>query len=251
VSDQYVPFWRRFVPEGNWAVHTVPAAWHGSFDLVTSFFALEHVAAPQKFVRAVARLLRPGGVLYGIVPNTYANPADFIVADHVNHFSEPSLRALLGGAGFEVVAVDGLAHSSAWVVVAKRISEVAANGYETETVGALATQAEALANYWSSFGEAVRQFERQQGGLGAAAIYGSGFYGTTIATCLAEFGRVVCFLDQNPHRQKQTLLGIPIRPPEALPPEVRVMYVGLNPAVARSIAGLPAFQGRALAYFVG
>ena len=44
---------------------------------------------------------------------------------------------------------------------------------------------------------------------------------------------VECFLDQNPHRQKQTLLGKPILAPEALPETVRRLYVGLNPRVAR------------------
>ena len=44
---------------------------------------------------------------------------------------------------------------------------------------------------------------------------------------------MVCFLDQNPHRQGQELLGKPIIAPDALPESVRRLYVGLNPAEAR------------------
>lgn len=249
VSDQYVPFWQRFVSEGNWAVHTVPAAWHGRFDLVTSFFALEHVASPQKFMGEVAKLLRPSGMFYCVVPNTYVNPADFVVADHVNHFSEPSLRALLGRAGFEVVAVDGSAHSSAWVVVAKQ-GPTMAERPAPERAAALALPAREMAAYWTDFSNRVQAFERQHAHHAKAAIYGSGFYGTYIASSLVDFDKVTCFLDQNPHRQKQTLLDRKILNPDHLPAETSLVYVGLNPRHARpAIAGIARWSTLGHEYF--
>ena len=88
-----------------------------------------------------------------------------------------------------------------------------------------------MAAYWNEFGDRVSAFEKA--GSGAAAIYGSGFYGTFIHASLAEPDAVNCFLDQNPHRQKQTLLGKPILAPETLPDSVERLYAGLNPRVAR------------------
>jgi FlaA1/EpsC-like NDP-sugar epimerase len=88
-----------------------------------------------------------------------------------------------------------------------------------------------MADYWREFGSRVREFEKANGG--EVAIYGSGFYGTFMHFSLERPEAVACFLDQNPHRQKQTLLEKPILAPEALPETVRRLYVGLNPRVAR------------------
>jgi SAM-dependent methyltransferase len=233
VSELYEPFWRKFLPESNWAVHTIPTSWKQSFDLVTSFFALEHAAQPQKFMQTVANLLQPGGTFYGIVPNTYANPADFLVADHVNHFSETSLCALLGGAGFEVITVDGLAHLSAWVVVAKKGIKTAGRP-QPRKLASLALQAQEMASYWTDFSSRVQAFELRHSQYATAAIYGSGFYGTCIAISLNRFDKVTCFLDQNPHRQRHTLLGRRILPPDHLPSSTSLVYVGLNPRYARA-----------------
>ena len=66
-------------------------------------------------------------------------------------------------------------------------------------------------------------------------IYGSGFYGTFMATCLEDFGRVECFMDQNPHRQRQLLMGRPILAPEHLSKTIELVYAGLNPSLAREV----------------
>jgi len=82
------------------------------------------------------------------------------------------------------------------------------------------------------------------------AVYGSGFYGTFIATCLKHPDRVACFLDQNPHRQRQRLLDKPILPPEHLPADISVVYVGLNPRLAHAgIQSVTAWHGKSHHYF--
>ena len=77
----------------------------------------------------------------------------------------------------------------------------------------------------------MREFEKANGG--EVAIYGSGFYGTFIHSSLERPEAVACFLDQNPHRQSQTLIGKPILAPEKLPETVWRLYAGLNPRIAR------------------
>ncbi len=226
VGEQYRPCLAKFVSPENNAVESVPGEWVGKMDAVISFFALEHVADPRAFVAEVNRLLKPGGTFYFLVPNLFANTADLVVADHVNHFSESSLYRLLVDAGFAVRKVDEGAHNSAWVVVAQK-QEAAAEPRMNADVAAVREMAE----YWVSFGGRVRTFEQK--GTSEAAIYGSGFYGTFIHASLAEPDAVNCFLDQNPHRQKQTLLGKPILAPETLPDSVERLYAGLNPRVAR------------------
>jgi SAM-dependent methyltransferase len=227
VGEQYRDFWNAFVPVENQAVNEVPAEWAGRFDAVISFFALEHVAAPKAFVAEAYRLLRDGGTFYFLVPNLFANSADLVVADHVNHFSESSLQQLLTDGGFAVREIDDTAHNSAWVVVAEKADSTPAQPSSTT----VADEVKAMAEYWHEFGDRVRAFEKANDG--EAVIYGSGFYGTFIHASLERPETVGCFLDQNPHRQQQTLLEKPILAPEALPETVRRMYVGLNPRVAR------------------
>ena len=245
VGEQYQPFWNAFVPESNQAINTLPDHWAGHMDGVISFFALEHVAAPREFMTHVRDQLRDGGWVYFLVPNMFANTADLVVADHVNHFSESSLRWLLAETGFVVRDIDATAHNSAWVVLAEKSSEPNEEKPDGPTVHA---EVQAMAEYWSGFGDRVRAVESAT--TGAMAIYGSGFYGTFIYSCLAQPERVEWFLDQNPHRQGQELMGKPIVAPEALPANVSTLFTGLNPRIAREeLAKVQCLQSRELKVF--
>jgi SAM-dependent methyltransferase len=247
VSSMYESFWAGFVPKDNWATYDVKPAWAGTFDLVTSFYSLEHMVDPRAAVATIARLLVPGGVFYGIVPDWTTNVADVVVVDHVNHFSQESLRFLLESHGFVDITCDGSAHQGALVWTARR-GDAPHPAVAEDVVAALAQEAEKVAAYWRDFATTVRAFEAQH--PGASAIYGSGFYGTFLTTCLRDPAAVTCYLDQNPHRQGKTLLDRPVVAPDALPPAIAVVYVGLNPAHARrEIAKVDAWQSRDLTYF--
>lgn len=249
VSDMYLQYWDRFLPPQRRAVNDTPLSWAGRFDVVTSFFALEHIPQPLETVRKVAALLKEGGLFYAIVPDTFGNVADFIVIDHVNHFTAPSVRMLLSQAGFDDISVDSEAHRGALVIVARK----AAKGLTTEAAGAPSVAPELraarvestqLAAFWSALDERIQNAERQHAGR-ELAIYGSGFYGAFIFTALRSSGRVRCFLDQSPYQQDKKLFGKPIVKPESLPADVQVLFVGLNPKIARqTIAQLGCLQDR-------
>ncbi|MEF9481416.1 hypothetical protein [Ralstonia sp. 1B3] len=55
-----------------------------------------------------------------IVPNTFTNSVDFLVADHVNHFTHTSLQTLLANHGFDLLEADAQSHRGAFVVTAVR-----------------------------------------------------------------------------------------------------------------------------------
>ncbi|MBI2901708.1 MAG: class I SAM-dependent methyltransferase [Planctomycetes bacterium] len=244
VSDMYRGFWERFVPIERTAVRTPPREWEGRFDMVTSFYSLEHVEKPREVVAAIVHLLRPGGVLYAIVPDPYRNVGDFVVCDHVNHFSRASISRLFADAGLRIREIDSSAHESAWVAVGEKDAAARPEppGPEIEE------RVREMAGFWSDFGDRVRGFEAAH--ADRAAIYGSGFYGTFVGTCLAHPDRIAAFLDQNPWRQGKELLDRPIVAPDALPPDVGVVYVGLNPRRAREeIAKVAAFRDRNLTFF--
>jgi len=230
ISDMYTRYWQQFLPERRWAIHDIPAFWKDRFDVVTSFFSLEHIPDPLDTVGQIADLLAADGVFYGIVPDAFHNVADFVVIDHVNHFTDISLYTLLRAGGFADICIDSCVHRGALVFTARK------TGPETERPDLAPSLAHSrqLAEYWVGLGDRIRAAEADHPGV-HAAIYGSGFYGAYIASILGDPGRVQCFLDASPYQQGKTLFGHAILPPPQLAETVRLLYVGLNPLTARDV----------------
>ena len=82
-----------------------------AFDAVALLSVLEHAAEPLALLRECARVLRPGGALYVIVPNVESLACNVLGArartfdgrNHLVYFSAATLSDALGRAGFEVV----------------------------------------------------------------------------------------------------------------------------------------------------
>jgi len=248
VSDMYLPFWQRIVPDEAFATHELPTSWAGSFDVVVSFFMLEHVERPVEVLSTMRSLLRPGGVAYVTVPNPAVNIADFVVVDHVNHFTASSLERTFLASGFDAVSLDAEAHDGAWVATGRRPQDAHASpAPRTDVAASVATGTE-LAAYWSAVGERIREAERLVQNR-PAAVYGAGFYGSFIRTNLERPERIVAYVDQNPHLQGTEHFGRPVVSPADLDPLVTDVFVGLNPRLARSIiAGVADWRDRALRF---
>ncbi|NVZ61190.1 class I SAM-dependent methyltransferase [Pseudomonas gingeri] len=230
VSSMYKEYWEKFVSTEKYAIHTTPQSWAASFDVLTSFFALEHIPQPIDTVRKVHALLKDGGVFYGIVPDTFGNVADFVVIDHVNHFTTPSLAYLLDAAGFTDIQIDDTVHRGALVFTARKASKKPMAFDIAETL----KKSESLAHYWESVNQRISETSKANAGV-TKAIYGSGFYGAYIASAMSDFDNVSCFLDASPFQQGKELFGKPILVPESLPRDVKVLYVGLNPSIAHAV----------------
>jgi 2-polyprenyl-3-methyl-5-hydroxy-6-metoxy-1,4-benzoquinol methylase len=244
VSDAYRAHWDRFIPRENQASFTPPAEWTGRFDVVLSFFALEHVAQPRTFLTEAHRLLKPGGTLHLIVPNIRHNIGDLIVVDHVNHFMPSSLRYAFTAAGFTDVRIDETAHVAAYVLDATAASASGAGELDAQ-VGTYVAEGREFAAFWAGAGSAVRTFERDVARGRPSVIYGSGLYGAFIASQLEDRTNLAYFLDQNRHQQAKTIFDRAVRAPAAIGADIDVIYAALNPARARAIiAGVPALHAR-------
>jgi SAM-dependent methyltransferase len=234
VSDRYVSFWQEFLPGDATATYEVPSAWDAHFDVVTSFFAFEHIDDPVSALSNISRVLKKNGVLYIIVPNALANSADFVVVDHINHFTMPSIYFLLSSAGFVVEDVDNTSHDSAFVVKARNAGETNARpAVHTAIVDQIEQQARMHCAYWANLEQRLAKVEVDLAGR-PFSIYGAGFYGRYFAYALRRPEMLQCFLDQNPFVQGKMLLGKPVVSPSALPPEIDDVLVGLNPRIARA-----------------
>jgi 2-polyprenyl-3-methyl-5-hydroxy-6-metoxy-1,4-benzoquinol methylase len=104
----------------NCFLEDVPDSEHGSFDVVALSDVFEHIPEPRPFLQTVARFVRPDGVLYVKVPNARwnllkqqlmplagrtASPTTWDSYEHVVHYTEQTLRAMLETAGFDVILV--------------------------------------------------------------------------------------------------------------------------------------------------
>jgi ubiquinone/menaquinone biosynthesis C-methylase UbiE len=250
VSDRYIPFWKRFLSEDRWATYAIPPVWDGKFDVVTSFFSLEHMARPQEALQQISRVLQSKGTFYGIVPNVFTNTADMIVVDHVNHFTRVSLGHLLSRNGFQVVEIDDKSHRGALVFKAEKVANTADAAPEPGKIQSAFEEASKIARYWQSIGIKIKDFERSIQDVDRFAVYGAGFYGAFIASCLQHPERISCVIDQNTFLHGRKVNGVDVVPPAGLPENTNVILVGLNPAHAkRLIEEIPDFRSRQLTYF--
>lgn len=80
--------------------------------VVTSFETIEHVHSPREFLAHCRQLLMPDGLLVLTCPNyagfdimTLGVLSDSLDAEHINLFNPESLRSLVEGSGFELLAL--------------------------------------------------------------------------------------------------------------------------------------------------
>jgi 2-polyprenyl-3-methyl-5-hydroxy-6-metoxy-1,4-benzoquinol methylase len=248
VSDRYVPFWERFARHDRWATFTVPEHWHGRFDLVTSFFVLEHIIDPLRAVRAVRELLKPGGHYYVIVPDVIANRGDLVVVDHVNHFTKPSLMQLSAQAGMVVEEIDYLSHHQALIVVLRRDDVRPSSPPSEQDIATSMAQIELIAQYWASVNNRVLAMEQRLDGR-PAAIYGAGFYGSYLFNHLVDPEVVTTFVDRNPYLQGRRHFNRDVVAPGDLDGAITDVLVGLNPIAAhRAVEDIAEWSNRPLRF---
>jgi len=254
VTDKYIPYWKTFPKVAEWSTHTPNPAWYGTMDVVLSFYALEHVADLHEAISNIKKLLKRGGIFYFLVPNVYENAADFIVADHVNHFSRSSLNTLLLRNGFTDIDIDATSHEAAFVVYAALAQERGGDSVGSDDIDAVEIRESKdavmnMAGYWSDVVGRIHAFEASID-KGALAIYGAGFYGNFIATAMKHPERITCFIDQNRHLQNSNIRNRPVLSPDNIPAEVQHVLVGMNPQRARdNIAQIESWKSRNLNYF--
>jgi SAM-dependent methyltransferase len=241
VSERYRPFVEAVTGPGRF--HACPLTRvpeiEGPFDLVTMFFVAEHLAEPQATLRHIATMLAPGGLLYLAVPNVLVNSIDAFLADHLSHFSAPSLTVLLHRAGLRPVVLSE--HHQLGQLVVMAVPEPAFAGRPAERVAndVVDAYARKIRDAVGTWVDCARRLEEFLGGRakdGALAVYGAGVFGSYLAlNAGAARDTITCFLDQNPFKVGKEHMGRPVVHPAQLPPGVTDLLVGLNPGRARGI----------------
>lgn len=255
VADKYLDLWLNITDRENCAVNEIPTGWTGKFDIVTSFYALEHIEDLHSICTTIRNLLSDSGYFYFIVPDMTTNPADFIVADHVNHFSSSSISALMQNMGFDVKEIDFNSHIGAIICLAQKSNESNVNTLETHVNSDHAKilidnefvqKAHTLAEFWAGQNDKLVSAISKLPESNGVAIYGAGFYGTYLYGISMQAGKdIECFIDSNPYMLGQKNNGLPIVEPSRVPSNVKHILVGLNPQNAKSIIqNMKSFSGK-------
>jgi SAM-dependent methyltransferase len=231
VSDDYAPLWNEWISVERQAAYSIPPSWFWSFDVVFNFFVLEHVAKPNELVKQIFNLLRPDGICIFTVPNPLDNYSDFVVLEHVSHFTQASLFTLLQQNGFEIEYYSSEKFFGAHVVLARKrdavISETA--GIDLQTAN---ERLRKVAEFWNIAQARLRAVAQRSSGR-PCAIDGR--------------ANVRCFIDRNPHMWGDSNFGIPVVGPDQLPEDVNLIYAGVNPLRAHDIlADVPEWRGRSI-----
>jgi 2-polyprenyl-3-methyl-5-hydroxy-6-metoxy-1,4-benzoquinol methylase len=232
VSDDYRPFWASWLSREQQATHQLPELWHAKFDLIIANFVFEHIESPAQVLLELQKFLRPEGRIFLSVPNFETNSGDLLVVDHVNHFSESSLRALASEAGMAVDLIDIGSFDGAFCVVLKKtyldISDSA-------DLGDLSIdRSKSVILYWSRLltrlNDEIIILNKER-----VAIFGAGFYGTLIASKLLQ--KLTCFYDSNPRISEGAKFhcGFPVFPPIEIDSTIDLLFIGLNPRISKQI----------------
>jgi len=234
VSDKYKHFWDNFIKKDAQFIKVIDKKFQASFDVVCSFFMLEHVAEPVEILKTQYSLLKDGGIVYFVIPNLYKNTADLLVLDHINHFSQNSLLYMMEKLGFMNIVIDEQINDGWFVVTAvkkeanrKLITSHDSPIHKAE-IAQLFLQAKGIADYWNKAFIQVSNFDISEN----FAIYGAGFYGSYIALNLKPHLKASYFVDQNKFLQGKTIHDVKVVSPHNLPKDIKRVLVGINPLVA-------------------
>lgn len=232
VSDDYRHLWASWLSRDQQATHELPESWHAKFDLIIANFVFEHVEYPVQVLLELGKFLQPDDKIFLSVPNFETNSGDFLAVDHVNHFSESSLRVLASEAGMAVELIHIGSFSGAFCLVLKKtklvVSDIADRGYLS------IDRSKSMILYWSRLlkrlnDEIIILNEER------VAIFGAGFYGTLIASKLLE--KLTCFYDSNPRLSEGEKIhcGLPVFPPIEIDSTIDLLFIGLNPRTSKPI----------------
>jgi SAM-dependent methyltransferase len=233
VSDLYRDSVAPFVAPDALFIGTRPT--RGEYDVMISFFVLEHDTDPFGSLRYLRTRVAAAGRLYLMLPNYVSNAADLACADHVNHFSPRTLSALVEASGFRVLTLDDSSAIGAVALVAEP-TEAGAGKLTADPDRvhyARATSAEFL-----DYIERLERLAQQLRGK-RVALYGAGFYGVLVQAHLEHAGaRIVDVFDANPRKQGGERLGMTVREPEALASgqwRDTDLVMCINPRIAASV----------------
>jgi SAM-dependent methyltransferase len=223
-------------------------------DLVCCRHALEHIAQPIPFLRAIRRALgAQSAVVYFEVPDATYNLVDLgvwdLIYEHCGYFTAASLAEALRRGGFRVtrlasefggqyLGIDAVPAAEA----DEPLGSVAQHLDPSADLAPARADLDALVIRFSeAYSAKVERWHRILGDLISrgqrAALWGAGSKGVSFLNMLGAGPKVACLVDLNPHKHGRFVPGTghEVRPPESLRMERPDAVIVLNPLYAEEI----------------
>ena len=200
-----------------------------TFDAVALVHSLEHFVDPLSALQDLRTKVAPGGRLIAQVPDAGDNAFEYLVADHMVHFTAQSLSRLVARAGFSVECL-----SAKWVRKELSLTSRPSNGgpgkpglsKAGDPIGDVRAQVRWLGRFLDAAAQASHGVER------------FGLFGSTVAAtwlCAMLGDAVGFFVEEDANRVGRIHMNRPILSPEQVPPG-SLVYVALIPGLARRVA---------------
>jgi ubiquinone/menaquinone biosynthesis C-methylase UbiE len=236
ISNRYKSFLEKYVKPENLILgpRDLLETLNREFDVISMFDVLEHVSDPISVLKKATRLLKRGGYIYIQVPEIYDGSLDWLIVDHLSHFSLDTIQMLASFCGLKVRRVIDN-YSSGGLQMLCQKSEI----IPEETIGERRTFVypihkaimDAHLRYWNRFGSKVSELLADAEKKGRPiAIFGTGTAASVIPVYLAESMKwIACFMDENPHRIGKRHFDRPVVGLNAYPKAVDTIFLGIAP----------------------
>ncbi|WP_415714088.1 sugar nucleotide-binding protein [Maridesulfovibrio sp.] len=195
------------------------------FDLITLTYVIEHLTDPVSALKKLAGLLREGGLIMVHTSSFAENPFDLMVCDHCSHFTPDSLEFLAKQSGLDVTA-----KTDSWLT--KEIGITARKGSSLQERVPAQKHLQVMKDTLDWLGQLAHK-AGQASAKYKTGIFGTAVAGTWLAATLKE--QVSFFVDEDPSKQGQSHMGLPILGPEMVPPDAAVV-MGFNKELGSHIA---------------
>lgn len=171
----------------------------GEFDLISLVHVLEHIVNPIKFLKNISKKLTSNGLILIEVPNLKKSPFDILIADHVTHFYEETIRQSLQAANLEILFLSDTVIDKELTILAKpKINQKKFKGSFQKSLSLLSSQI----NYATELLDLIKQSKNELG------IFGSSIAASWLTGEIGD--KASFFIDEDPLKIGNIHLGRPI-----------------------------------------
>ncbi len=223
-------------------------------DLVCCRHALEHIAQPLPFLRAIRQALgTQSATVYFEVPNVAYNLVDLgvwdLIYEHCGYFTASSLAGAFRLSGFRVTRLASEFGGQYLGIDAVPVAEAGgSNGPVAQHLDLWPDMGSApaylfrlVAQFSQAYSAKVERWRRTLGDLRSggqrAVLWGAGSKGVTFVNTLGAGPEIACLVDLNPHKHGRFVPGTghEVRAPESLARQPPDAVIVMNPLYADEI----------------
>ena len=205
---------------------------YGFFDNVISRHVIEHIADLRNFFSCIDIVLKPGGYLMLDAPDCGTaiemGDASVLWEEHLNYFDENTMRAMLLGYGYEIVALKRyLFTGESLSIIARQLPRINNNArqFDREAAGLADISAYSQNDYsgkMKAYAAQLRDVLSARKRAGETVIlFGVGARGVMTVNALGLENSIDVAFDDQPEKQGKYMPGshIPILSPKAIEEE--------------------------------